>query len=250
MTVIFSSHRIPEGRSMKRNISGSAALCLVLAACGANESIGPTTGELITLSAAQAAALVSKVESFGALDPNLASLSDTVEVVLKAGAEAKRIDVTTDLGSGPFWAVSLHMPNTISSPASSTFHVIAFNEPNNPTQFIILGGWAQGTGNNPPSTVNGSLSGPSATTSVTGHLFSVSGSQVSAWRATSGGSVLTSSATGQACTGFTGPGTCVRGAMDVSFSIAGTIPDAGSAATGQRTASGTITSIPGIRLSM
>jgi hypothetical protein len=235
---------------MKRFVSASAALCLVLAACGTDEGTGPTTGELITLTAAQAAALVSSVESFGDLDPTLASLADTVDVILKAGAEAKRIDVTTDLGSGPFWAVSLHRANTISSPASSTFHVIAFNEPNNPTQFMILGGWALGTGSTPPTTVNGSLSGPSSTTGVTAHLFSVSEGQVSAWNATSGGSVLTSNATGQACTGFTGPGTCVRATMDVSFSITGSVAGSGSAATGQRTAAATVTGIPGIRLSM
>lgn len=233
-----------------KKLVATSTLCLVLAGCSTDDGTGPTTGDLITLTAAQAAALVSSVESFGALDPNLASLADTVDVILKAGAEAKRIDVTTDLGSGPFWAVSLHMPSTMSSPASSTFHVIAFNEPNNPTQFIILGGWAQGSGSTPPTTVNGSLSGPTSTTSVTAHLFSVSGSAVSVWHATSGGSVLTSSTTGQSCPGFTGPGTCVRGAMDVSFSITGTVAGAGSAATGQRTASGTVTGIPGIRLSM
>jgi hypothetical protein len=235
---------------MKRIISASAALCLALAACGTDDGISPTTGDLITLTAAQAAALVAKVESFGSTDPNLAALADTVDVILKAGAEAKRIDVTTDIGSGPYWAVSLHMPSTMSSPASSTFHVIAFNEPNNPTRFIILGGWAQGSGSTAPTTVNGSLSGPTATTSVTAHLFSVSGSQVSAWHATTGGSVLTSSTTGQSCTGFTGPGTCVRATMDASFGITGSVAGSGTAATGQKTASGTVTGIPGIRLSM
>lgn len=234
---------------MKRLVTASAMCVLALASC-IDAGTGPTTGDLITLTAAQAAALVAKVESFGAADPNLASLSDTVAVVLKAGAQAKRIDVTTDLGSGPFWAVSLHMPNTISSPASSTFHVIVFNEPQNPTQFIILGGWAQGTGSTAPSTVNGSLSGPTSTTSVTAHLFSVSGDEVSVWHATSGGSVLTSRTTGQSCTGFTGPGTCVRAAMDISFDIVGSVAGTGSAATGQRTASGTVSGVPGIRLSM
>jgi hypothetical protein len=234
---------------MNKFIALSAASSLALAGCSESKT-GPTTGELITLTSAQAAALVGRMESFGANDPTLAALADTVDVVIKAGAQARMIDVTTDLGSGPFWAVSLHMPNTISSPASSTFHIIAFNEPNNPTQFIILGGWQQATGANPPNTVTGSLSGPTSTTSVTAHLFSVSGSAVSAWHATAGSSYMTSATTSGSCVGFTGPGTCAPATMDISFNISGSVAGAGTAATGQRTASGTVNGIPGIRLSM
>lgn len=234
---------------MKR-ISGMLMALAFVAGCSSDNGPGPTTGDLITLTAAQAAALVDKVESFGSTDPSLVALADTVDVILKAGAQARRIDVTTDIGSGPFWAVSLHMPSTMSTPASSTFHIVAFNEPNNPTQFIILGGWQQGTGSSAPNTVTGSLSGPTGTTSVTAHLFSVSGSAVSAWHATAGSSYMTSGTTAGTCVGFTGPGTCTPASMDIDFTISGSIAGSGTAATGQRTASGTVNGIPGIRLSM
>lgn len=233
---------------MRHLPTAAIALLLVSAACG-DDGTGPTTGELITLTSAQAAALVAQVEEFGAADPNLASLSDTVEVVIKAGAQARRIDVTTDLGSGPFWAVSLHMPSTMSTPAASTFHVIAFNEPSSPTQFLIFGGWAQGAGSTPPTAVTGSLSGPTATTSVTAHLFSVSGGQLSMWHATAGSSGLNSNGTQESCPGFAGPGTCTRATMDATFSITASVPDQNSAATGQRTATGSVADIPGIRIS-
>ena len=233
-----------------KKTSAILALCVTLAACSDDDPAGPTTGDLITLTSAQAAALVAKVESFGSTDPSLAALSDTVDVVVKAGAQARRIDVTTDLGSGPYWAVSLHMPNTVSSPASSTFHIIAFNEPTNPTRFIILGGWQQGVGSSAPNTVSGSLSGPTSTTSVTAHLFSVSGTQVSAWHATDGTSYMTSGTTSGSCVGFTGPGTCTPASMDISFTISGSIAGSGTAATGERTAAGNVVGIPGIRLSM
>jgi hypothetical protein len=47
--------------------------------------------------------------------------------------------------------------------------------------------------------------------------------------------------------GTVGSQTCVRGSMDATFNITATV--AGNATTGQRTGSGTVTGIPGIRLS-
>ena len=224
-------------------------LLAVAGACSDDNGTDPGNGELVTLTSAQAAAIVARVEAFGAQDASLAALADTVDVVVKAGAEARRIAVTTDLGATEYRAVSLHLPSSLSSPASSTFHVIAFDDPSNPTRFIILGGWAQGVGSTPPTAVTGSLSGPTSSTSVTAHLFSVSGSQVSVWHATAGSSSLAANATGQACTGFTGPGTCVRSNVNATFAITGSVAGQGSAATGQRVASGDVSNIPGIRVS-
>jgi hypothetical protein len=213
-----------------------------LQACSENPT-PPVGGETITLTATQAAGLVSSVESFGSSDPTLASLADTVDEVLKAGAQAKRIEITTDLGANVFYAVSLHRASNNSTSPWSTFHIIGFDDASAPKHFIILGGYASGAA--PPNAVSGPIGGGS-TTSLTAHLFSVSSGQLSRWHASAGSVSLTSMELLEQCVGAIGNG-CVRGTMDATFNITATVP--GNGTTGQRTASGSITAIPGIRLS-
>jgi hypothetical protein len=193
--------------------------------------------------------LVSRMSSFSSTDPSLAALGDTARFVLTAGAEARQINVTTDLGDGPYWAVSLQRSRvgTGTSPQSwSTFHVIAFNEPNDPTRFIVLGGFNQATGTTPPNAASGAIG--STVPSLTAHLFSVSGTQVSAWHASAGTSSLSVTPTTEACPGFSATGmTCVKSTMTANFSITTTV--AGNGATGQRTMStASAQTVPGIRL--
>src|SRR5687768_14746227 len=105
---------------------------VAITGCESDEIVIPvTTGEVIQLTPAQAATLVSRMTSFSTTgtDQTLAALGDSARFVLTAGAEARQINVTTEIGSGPFWAVSLQRSRvgTGASPQSwSTFHVIAF----------------------------------------------------------------------------------------------------------------------------
>ena len=212
--------------------------------------VGVTTGEVIQLTNAQAAALVSHMSTISTKDPTLASLADSARFVLTAGAEARQVAVTTDLGDGPYWAVSLHRSRAGSgaSPQSwSTFHVIAFNEPNNPTRFIVLGGYSSASGTTPPASVSGSI-GSSSTSSLTAHLFSVSGNQLSAWHANGGTVSLTATPLAESCAGFTATGmTCIRSTMAATFNITSTV--AGNGTTGQRTVSSSgAQTVPGVRL--
>ena len=218
---------------------------ITLAACSDDPS-GVTGGEVITLSASQAAALVARIESFGAADPTLDALADTVDVVIKAGAQARRVEIVNSEGASTFYAVSLQRTHPV-APAWSTFHVIAFNDPTNPTLFVILGGFNQAQSATPPNTVTGPI-GATSSSSLTGHLFSVFGNQLSTWNASGGTSYMTAGATTTVCTGWTGPGTCVTSLMDASFTITGSVAVYGT--TGERTWSGNITSIPGISMSM
>jgi hypothetical protein len=232
---------------MKATSLASVTLALSLAACS-DDPNGPPNGEVITLSAGQAAALVSRIESFGASDPTLQALADTIDVVIKAGAQARRVEITNSQGGSLFYAVSLHRTNAQSNPAWSTFHIIAFDDPTTPTIFVILGGSAFATGSStPPGSAAGPI-GAGASNSLTGHLFAVSGNQVSSWNASGGTSSMTADATTQQCDGFAGPGTCVKSAMDASFTITASV--AGNGTTGARTWSGTITGAPGIQLGM
>ena len=236
---------------MKIRIALTAAGLAALMGCESDKTVvGVTTGEVIQLTNAQAQALVSHMSSLSTKDPSLAALADSARFVLTAGAEARQIAVTTDLGDGPYWAVSMHRSRagTGASPQSwSTFHVIAFNEPNNPTRFIVLGGYSSASGTTPPTSVSGSI-GSSSTSSLTAHLFSVSGSQASAWHASGGIVSLTATPLTQSCAGFSATGmTCTRSTMTATFNITATV--AGNGTTGQRTAasSGAQTA-PGVRL--
>lgn len=212
--------------------------------------IGVTTGETIHLTQAQASALVSYMTSFASTDPTLAALGDSARFVLKAGAEARQIDVATDLGDGPYWAVSMqrsHAGAGTSPQSWSTFHVIAFNEPNNVSRFIVLGGYSSVSGLTPPNSVTGSI-GSSATSSLTAHFFSTSGTQVSAWHANAGTVSMTATPTSEACANFTATNmSCVKSSMSLSFNITGSVP--GNGTTGQRTGStATAQTVPGVRL--
>ncbi len=233
-----------------RNALMAAGLAVV-AGCESDQTvIGVTTGEVIQLTNAQAAALVSHMSTLSTTDPSLAALADSARFVLTAGAEARQIAVTTDLGDGPYWAVSMHRSRagTGASPQSwSTFHVIAFNEPNNPTRFIVLGGYSSASGTIPPASVTGSI-GSSATSSLTAHLFSVSGSQASAWHANGGTVSLVATPLAESCPGFSATGmTCLRSSMSATFNITSTV--AGNGTTGQRTAASSgAQTVPGIRL--
>jgi len=220
----------------------SIACALSLGACS-DDPTEPVNGDVITLTQSQAVALVAKVESFGAQDATLRALSDTVDVVIKAGAQVRRIDVTSDLGNGSYWAVSLQM----FAGTTSTFHVIAFDDPSNPTRFIILGGAVLGSAS-PVNSATGSI-GTTGTTSLTGHLLTTSGTAVSAWHVSAGTASFVVHPTSQACPAFVGPGNCASLTMDATFNFTSSVPDHNGSATGQRTASGAAEGIPGVRLS-
>lgn len=212
----------------------------LLATLGCSKDPSGPTAEVISLTAAQAAGVVNQVAAFASDDPLLAALADTIGVVVNAGAEARRIQVTTDLGSDTYYALSLHRTIAAGASTSSTFHVIAFDDPSNPRRFIILGGWKSPSS----SSVSGPI-GAGGTSSLTAHLFSVSGGALSSWHASAGSVTLIWMESLQQCAS-TAPPNCIRGSMDAQFAITATVP--GNGTTGSRTASGTITGAPGIRL--
>jgi hypothetical protein len=209
----------------------------------------PPGTDVIILTQAEAALIVARVEMAAPSHPELASLADTVNVVVKAGAEARRLDVTTNSGVETYYTISLHRAVESSTNSHSTFHVIGFNDPANPTSFLVLGGWRQ-TGTTPPATVTGSFAGPGADHSVTGHLFSVSGNTISVWHAVQGTSTLTVTPETGSCVGFTSAPdvTCSNSSLSMNFTMTSATPDAGSSATGTRSASAAVEGVPGITL--
>lgn len=212
--------------------------------CG-SDSTGPH-GPSVTLTAADATVLLDRITQLAPVHPELAWLADSANLVLKSGAEADLIPITTDLGAGPFYAVGLERGVQVSFSSYSTFDLIVFNNPSNPTDFIIVDGYMTGTGA-PPTSASGDFGG-----AVNGHLFHVDGNTVTAWRAQAGVASLSTASVGVACAGFisTVPvTTCAQSKLTAGFTITSALEDSGAPGAGTRTASLTPTTVAGILLS-
>ena len=120
-------------------VCGVVGVAALLGACS-GDSTGPVNGQPIHLTQAEATALDSQVTKLAPVFPELAFLADSVSVVLQAGAEADPVDITTDLGAGSFYAVGLQRAFSNGATSFTTFDFIAFNDPSNPTDFIIVDG--------------------------------------------------------------------------------------------------------------
>jgi hypothetical protein len=220
---------------------------LLSTACSSDST--SSNGTIIHLTQAQAASLGARMTQIAPIHSELAWLADSASLVLKAGAEADVIAVTTNLADGPFYAVGLQRAVTSSTPTSTssfaTFHVIAFNDPSNPTDFIIVNGFKQVAGATAPIQVSGSFGG----NAVAGHLFHIQGATISSYRATTGTATFASAAPAGACIDFQAPTnvTCVQSALLVSFTIADAVSDGGVLAASRHAALDE-TTVAGIRL--
>src|SRR5205809_754613 len=111
--------------SLERSLSISIVAVVLSAAC--NEATPPATGASVTLTAQQAATIQTRVTQLAPLHPELAWLSDSISLVIRSGAEVDSVDVATNLGVGPFYAVAIQRGFTPASPVafgSATFDVI------------------------------------------------------------------------------------------------------------------------------
>jgi hypothetical protein len=189
---------------------------------------------------------MARITELAPVHPELAWLADSANLVLKSGAEADVIPITTDLAAGPFYAVGLQRGVQVSAIAFSTFDLIAFNDPSNPTDFIIVDGFMSGTGT-PPTSASGAFGG----SAVNGHFFHVAGNTVTAWRAQVGTATLSTGPVGNSCTGFasTMSVTCAQSALTAEFTIDSAVQDSGPQTSGTRSASLAATSVAGILLS-
>src|SRR5690242_11333950 len=123
-------------------LSVALAGSLIIAGCGGDSS--PTSPQTIHLTAAQATAIKNRVVQLAPVHPELSWLADSVALVIGAGVEVNQVDVTTNLPGGPFYAVALQRTIRTSFSGASTFDVIMFNDPSNPTDFMIVSGWING----------------------------------------------------------------------------------------------------------
>ncbi|HEX7020286.1 MAG TPA: hypothetical protein VF159_09765 [Gemmatimonadaceae bacterium] len=230
-----------------RAISILCAVAALMSACGGGGT-EPATGAGVQISATESATLIARVKQIAPVHPDLAWLADSASIVLGTGAQLTPVDLSTDLAAGPFYAVALHRAFSRSTSSFATYDVIAFNDPANPTDFLIVDGWSSVSGSTPPASVTGAFGGGTATSTMNAHLFHVSGSTISSWRATSGGGTLAADTLGGACPNFQGPAgvTCAQSAMKASFQVISAASD--SASVGTRHASLSTTIVNGVLL--
>ena len=188
--------------------------------CGSDGTTDPEQfGTDVTLSATQATNLTTAITYIGRAHSDLKWLGDSANLVLKSGAVAKRVNISTNLASGPFYAVSLQRGVASSTHSFATFDFIAFDNPSHPTAFIVVDGYADGAGTAPPTSASGrfeTLGG-----GVFGHLFLVSGNIVEGWRSELGEASLIGALTGPPCEVFQGGGgvTCSQSLLQTTFTI-------------------------------
>jgi len=222
-----------------RRISMVFLAAAVMSGCGGSgtDLTTPGTG----LSATESAQLIARIQQIAPLHPELAWLADSVSVVLGAGTEPTTVDISTDLATGPFYAVALHRAFVRSTTSFATYDVIAFNDPANPTDFIIVDGWGSASGTTPPASVSGTFGAGTASSVVSAHFFHVSGNTVAAWRATTGGATLAADTVGAACSQFQAAAgvTCAQASMRASFNVISAASDSSSSSSTKHATLGT-----------
>ena len=225
-----------------RHCLAAVAISLTVA-CGGDGITDPNP-PIITLSAQQAATITARAEAMATVHADLAWLADSVEVVVRTGAQAKRIVVTSAGSEIAYYAVGLQRNVRTSTTSFATWHLIAFDDASNPREFIIASGYAPGSGTTPPLSVNGGFGGES----VFAHFIRVDEGGLADWRATSGGATFRTATVGGACptTGTPPQGvTCVIADLEVSFDIVNTSAPPGESS---RAAHLLTTSVPGVML--
>jgi hypothetical protein len=180
-------------------------------------------------------------------NPNLKSLVDSTLLVLTAGVQAKRLDVTTNLTTKPLYFVGVHRAVRQSNSSFSTWTLVGMDDPEKLTSLIEVSGFASSTTTTPPASLSGTIG--DGTGFVNGMLLAVgTGGAVTEWRSTSGPASFSSGPAGAPCPNFTATGniTCTLETMRVKFTI--NAPN-GTSGGGARSASiATEVDVPAMRL--
>jgi hypothetical protein len=243
---------------MRRTLKSACAVLAVAtvvgtAACG-SDSTSPTDGgnnnapDNIQFTSALVKSLDSTGQVIVAANPgnrDLQSLLDSTFTVFTAGIQAKRIDVQTNLTTAPLYLVGIHRAFSHSNNSSSTWTLLALDDPSHLGAVIEISGFAQNTTSSAPSSVTGSI----GTGFVNAMFIQVgNGGSVTQWHAGTGTVSFTSDPAGAACPGFTPTPivTCAMETMHVTFNVSAT---GGSNGAGARQASVPATiDVPTMRL--
>ena len=205
------------------------ALAMLTSACLEPSPTGPKPVS-ITLTASQAATLNARIQEIAPASPDIAWLADSANLVLKAGAVVDSARIEVSLGGGPYYAVSLQRHISHATAPYTTFDAIYFNDPSNPTRFVILSAFARGNVG-PPDGVIANIATPTAVVTGNAHFFVVEGAAVTHWRATAGNLAMGNGLTGGPCIGFTGPSNvnCQTADLLIGAVASATVRESGTA---------------------
>jgi len=230
------------------------ATCTFIAsfvACSSSEPTEPVDNpDVLQLTAKDVGSLDSTGRVINQANPGngtLKSLVDSTLLVLTAGVEAKRLDVTTNLTTKPLYFVGVHRAVTRGTSSWSTWTLVGMDDPSKLTSIVEVSGFAQNATATPPASLSGTIA--DGTGFVNGLLLSVAdGGVVTQWNGT-GGTVSFASTPGTTpCPNFPASGniTCTLETMRVRFSVSS--PNAAGGA-GPRSASiSTDVDVPTMRL--
>jgi hypothetical protein len=239
-----SSHRIIR-------LAMCGALTALLAACNDSEPTQPGDApDVLLLTTKQVGSLDSTGRVITQANPDngtLKSLVDSTLLVLTAGVEAKRLDVTTNLTTKPLYFVGVHRAVSRGSSAFSTWTLVGMDDPSKLESLVEVSGFAQTATGTAPASVSGTIG--DGTGVVNGLLLAVgSGGSVTEWRAATGTVSFSSIASGTACPNFPASGniTCTLETMRVRFTMSA--PGGTGGASARSAAVSTDVDIPTMRL--
>jgi hypothetical protein len=170
---------------------------------------------------------------------------DSTLLVLTAGVEAKRLDVTTNLTTKPLYFVGVHRAVTRGTTSFSTWTLVGMDDPSKLTSLVEASGFAQNNTANPPT----SVAGPIGNGNTNGLLLSVGDAgAVTEWRPDNGSVSFSSTPGTSACPNFpaTGNITCTLETMHVRFSM--TAPNGTNGAGARSAAIAAEVDVPAMRL--
>lgn len=223
-----------------------------LVACSGGGSTEPDPPpSVLELTTRQVGALDSTGQAITRANPGngtLKSLVDSTLLVLTAGVQAKRLDVTTNLTTKPLYFVGVHRAVSRAGSSFSTWTLVGMDDPEKLSSLVEVSGFSQSATATPPTTLSGTIG--DGTGLVNGLLLAVgTGGAVTEWRPTSGTASFSSSAPGAPCPNFTATGniTCTLETLRVRFTVSA--PN-GTGGSGARAASiAAEVDVPAMRLS-
>ena len=210
-------------------IAVTIGMALVATACLESSVNGPPHVATIQLSATQAAAINSSLQSIAITTPELSSLADSANLVLKAGAVVDSAAIDVNFGGEPFYAVSLQRAVTQTVNPFSTFDVIYFNNPSAPTRIVVVSVYARGTAG-PPDGAFANIALPTAVLTANVHFYAIEGAAVTHWRATAGSLQLGNGLEGGPCPDYIGPADCETADLLIGGAVTASVRESGSAA--------------------
>lgn len=222
-------------------------LLIGVSACASDMTV-PPSNDLLRLTAAQVKSLDSTAVVLVQANPGntgLKALVDSTLMLLTAGVELRRVDITTNLTSAPMYAVTVRRSVSRPTGSWSTFTLVALDDPAKLGSLIEISGFAQTSGGTAPNTMSGTIGDGSGLANAS--LFQVGGGgSVTEWRAASGTIGFAGAATGTTCPGFAGTAvvTCRLETMLARFTVPGAATTGGST----RAASMATTEVPGLVL--